>query len=386
LAARHILNTNGFSENFVLNFQKKALFLELVQSGLIMKKKVNPIEAVDIFCGAGGLTCGLLTAGLSVVAGIDIDAACRYPFEANHKGAKFLEKDVAKFSGNDLNKLWSKDAIRVLAGCAPCQPFSSYARGRSNDHLKWGMLSEFSRLVSETLPELVTMENVPGLARQQPFIDFLKNLEKNGYEVVYSVLNAADFGVPQSRKRLVLLASRIGKIALPTPTHKGVEKWRSVKDVVGKLPLLNDGEEDFNDPLHRSSSLSDLNRKRIRASKPGGTWRDWPQSLVAECHKKESGKHSGGVYGRMRWDRPAPTMTTLCNGYGNGRFGHPEQHRAISLREAAIFQSFPEKYSFSKPNEVLHVRTVARLIGNAVPPKLAEAVGRQLLAAALDKH
>ena len=129
-----------------------------------------------------------------------------------------------------------------------------------------------------------------------------------------------------------------------------------------------------------ASTLSDLNRERIRASKPGGTWRDWPPQLVAACHQRESGKHSAGVYGRMEWDKPAPTMTTLCNGYGNGRFGHPQQHRAISLREAAIFQSFPEDYCFVPQGRDVVIKSVARLIGNAVPPKLGEAVARALYA------
>jgi DNA (cytosine-5)-methyltransferase 1 len=132
--------------------------------------------------------------------------------------------------------------------------------------------------------------------------------------------------------------------------------------------------------MHRAAALSELNRLRVRASLPGGTWRDWPNDLVAECHRKDSGKHSAGVYGRMEWDKPAPTMTTLCNGYGNGRFGHPEQHRGISLREAAIFQSFPLKYKFVKPGAPVASKALARLIGNAVPPRLGQAVGRALLA------
>ena len=340
------------------------------------------IEAIDLFCGAGGLTSGLMASGVRVVAGIDLDIACRFPFEANHPGAKFVGQDVSSVTGDQMARLWSGKAIRLLAGCAPCQPFSSYARGRSTDHLKWGMLDEFGRLVTESLPELVTMENVPGLVRQKPFSDFLATLKSLKYQVVYGVLNAADFGVPQRRRRLVLLASRLGPVELPFPTHAGSTKWVTVKDAVGHLSKLRHGQADKVDTLHRASSLSPLNLKRVRASKPGGTWRDWPANLVADCHARESGRHSAGVYGRMVWDQPAPTMTTLCNGFGNGRFGHPEQNRAISLREAAIFQSFPEDYAFMNPDQPILIRTVARLIGNAVPPKLAEAVGRQLVLAA----
>lgn len=341
---------------------------------------VTHIEGVDLFCGAGGLSYGLAAQGVRVVAGIDLDPACQYPYEANHKGAKFLLRDIATVSGDELNALWSPGAVRLLAGCAPCQPFSSYANTAIVDKAKWRLLLEFARLVSETRPDLVTMENVPRLQQAQPFKDFLSALKLGGYQVAYAVVNAADYGAPQQRKRLVLVASRLGPVAVPVPTHKGRGNWVTVRQAVGHLRKLTDGQACNDDPLHVASTLSELNRARIRASKPGGTWRDWPEQLVAACHKRESGKHSSGVYGRMEWDKPAPTMTTLCNGYGNGRFGHPEQHRGISLREAAIFQSFPETYCFTRENDKVVIKTVARLIGNAVPPKLGEAVARALYA------
>ncbi|MDI9334650.1 MAG: DNA cytosine methyltransferase [Cytophagales bacterium] len=337
------------------------------------------IYAIDLFCGVGGLTQGLREAGISVVAGIDIDPSCAHPFEANHPQSRFLLKSVESLSAADLHALWPSNSIRLLAGCAPCQPFSSYARNAPKDHSKWGMLFHFSRLIRDTKPEFVTMENVPGLAREAPFVDFLNTLKEGGYQVAYQTVNVADFGVPQQRKRLVLIASKLGQISLPSPTHSGSKNWLSVKDAIGKLPVLDAGEIDKNDLLHRSARLSPLNSSRIRASKPGGTWRDWPKELVAECHRKESGKHSAGVYGRMRWDQPAPTMTTLCCGFGNGRFGHPEQNRAISLREAAIFQSFPINYQFASANNLISIKRVSKLIGNAVPPKLGEAVGITLI-------
>ena len=336
------------------------------------------IEGIDLFCGAGGLSCGLAAQGVRVVAGIDVDPACQYPYEANHNGAKFLLRDVTTIEGEELNSLWSPGVIRLLAGCAPCQPFSSYANTATVDKAKWRLLHEFSRLVDECNPDLVTMENVPRLQQAQPFKKFLRTLKLAGYHVAYSVLNAADYGAPQQRKRLVLVASRIGPVAIPEPTHKGAKNWVTVRQAVGHLQAIKDGEESTKDSLHKASSLSELNRARIRVSKPGGTWRDWPEHLVAACHKRESGKHSAGVYGRMEWDKPAPTMTTLCNGYGNGRFGHPEQHRGVSLREAAIFQSFPETYRFAREGECVTIKTVAKLIGNAVPPKLGEAVAKAL--------
>jgi len=361
--------------------------LKMRKSQVVLSTEMNStlidfsrIEGVDLFCGVGGLSCGLAAQGVRIVAGLDVDPACQYPYEANHEGAKFLLRDVATVTGEELNELWSPGVVRLLAGCAPCQPFSSYANTATVDKAKWRLLGEFARLVDESRPDLVTMENVPRLQKAQPFKSFLRALKRGGYQVAYNVLNAADFGAPQQRKRLVLVASRLGPVSVPEPTHKGPENWVTVRQAVGHLKKLKDGQACHDDPLHVASALSGLNRARIRASKPGGTWRDWPRELVAACHQRESGKHSAGVYGRMEWDKPAPTMTTLCNGYGNGRFGHPEQHRGISLREAAIFQSFPENYRFTRKGESVVIKTVGRLIGNAVPPKLGEAVGLALYA------
>lgn len=335
---------------------------------------MSRIEAVDLFCGAGGLTSGLIASGIKVVGGVDFDLACQYPFEANHPGAKFVYRDVGEMTGPELDEMWSENAIRLLAGCAPCQPFSSYARNKAVDHEKWGMLFHFARLVRETNPHLVTMENVPGLLHEEPFKEFLSALRDGGYEVVFDVLNGADYGVPQNRRRLVLMASRIGGIELPKPTNQG--SWITVKDAIGDLPSIRHGQTHPDDPLHVAAKMSPLNFQRIKASKPGGTWRDWPEHLLAECHKRESGKNSAGVYGRMEWGRPAPTMTTLCTGFGNGRYGHPKQNRAITLREAAIFQSFPIDYNFFDPSTRLSKKSVSRMIGNAVPPKLGEAIGK----------
>ncbi len=165
---------------------------------------------------------------------------------------------------------------------------------------------------------------------------------------------------------------------LLTPEEFGAEP-KTVEDVVRDLPPLEHGEADPNDPLHRCSALSPLNMRRMKASVPGGTWRDWPPELVAECHRKSTGKTYPGVYARMKWDEPAPTMTTQFFGFGNGRFGHPEQDRAISLREGAIFQGFPEDYEFVPPGEPYHMKTLGRMIGNAVPVTLGEAIGRSLI-------
>lgn len=333
------------------------------------------IVAVDLFCGAGGLTFGLRKAGIEVIAGIDIDSNSKYPYEKNNK-VPFYQKDICTVSSSEIIKMFDgfENDFKLLAGCAPCQPFSGYSNGKdlSRDK-KWPLLHEFARLIRDIYPEFVTMENVPQVVKHTVYEDFVENLISLGYSVHSQTVHCPDYGIPQSRKRHVLLASRIGGISLIPPSPK---KYKTVKESIGNLEPLVAGQQSENDPLHACSMLSKKNLLRIKASKPGGTWRDWPKELVAECHKKQTGKSYPGVYGRMEWDSPAPTMTTQCFGFGNGRFGHPEQHRGISLREAAIFQTFPKSYQFfNHKTDKLKIKIVGTLIGNAVPPKLGLAIG-----------
>ncbi len=335
------------------------------------------IEAVDLYCGAGGLTYGLQQAGITVNAGVDIAEECRYAYEHNN-ASLFVKANIEDIAGSDLAGFFSDGTIRLLAGCAPCQPFSTYRKGAdAATHSKWGLLREFERLTLELEPDLVTMENVPQLAGHQPFQDFVSTLKEMRYEIAWDVVNCADFGVPQHRKRLVLIASRIGPIPLPLKTHES--RWVSVRAKIGSLQEINAGERDPTDQLHCSASLSQVNMARIRASIAGGFWRDWPNHLIADCHKRAGGRTFRSVYGRMNWDQPAPTMTTLCFGFGNGRFGHPQQDRAISLREAAMLQSFPPHYSFVEEGGQVMFKRVGRMIGNAVPPALGHAIGSVLV-------
>lgn len=342
-----------------------------------MKRTKDIIAAIDLFCGVGGLTHGLERAGIDVRLGVDIDPACEYPFTANNQ-ARFLLRSVEDLGINDLNQCYNKGEIKLLAGCAPCQTFSTYNQKADESDKRWWLLEHFSRLVSGLTPELVTMENVPGLEDQNVFHLFVSNLRSNGYSVDYKVINCAQYGIPQKRNRLVLLASKIGPLALLTPEQFG-NKSCSVLEAIGKLPPIKAGSTHPDDPLHRSSELSDINLRRIKASKPGGTWRDWPSDLIVKCHTKASGKTYPSVYGRMSWEEPSPTVTTQFYGYGNGRFGHPEQDRAISLREGAILQSFPIDYKFTRPGDPILQRSIGRLIGNAVPVTLGEVIGASLL-------
>jgi len=266
--------------------------------------------------------------------------------------------------------------VKILAGCAPCQPFSTYAQRYSLDgDGKWGLLYEFARLAKGARPDIITMENVPTVAKHAVFHDFVDTLEKLKYHVWYDVVDSSRYGVPQARRRMVLLASRYGKIEIIPPTR---EKPKTVREAIGRLRPLQAGEAAPRDKLHVASTLTEKNLKRIRASKPGGTWRDWPKHLVADCHRAESGRTYPGVYGRMEWDKPAPTMTTQCFGFGNGRFGHPEQDRAISLREAAILQSFPRDYAFIPEDGEIGFKVMGRLIGNAVPVELGRAIAKSI--------
>lgn len=336
---------------------------------------VESITAIDLFCGAGGLSQGLKESGIKVVAGVDLDEACEYPFTANHD-AIFLNKDVTEVTGAMLEAYWEPGSQRLLAGCAPCQPFSKHRRGADTTTEKqWPLLGEFARLVEETLPEFVTMENVPGMARTSIFEEFVGRLENSGYFVDFTVCYAPKYGLAQRRKRLVLVASRVGEISVPKGDLSPVE-FRTVRDVLGALPTLVSGAQDPDDSLHIARKLSDTNIRRIRASVPGGDWRDWPEDLVLACHKKASGGSFKNVYGRMEWDQPAPTITTQPFNYGAGRFGHPDQDRPISLREAAVLQGFPKDYRFVKPGEKVRFAVIGRLIGNAVPPALGRVIGQ----------
>lgn len=336
----------------------------------------NQIVAVDLFCGVGGLTHGLTKAGLDVRLGVDLDPACRYPMETNND-CKFLEADVGDLLPSDVQAAFGNASITLLAGCAPCQPFSSYSQSakREAPHGDWDLLRSFSRLVLAVSPTLVTMENVPPLMKQEIFKDFVADLRNAGYEVDFKVVDGRNIGLPQRRQRLVLVASKLGPIVIPDAEKPPA----TVRDAIADLPPLSAGSFDPNDPLHAAASLSPLNLSRIRHSKPGGTWRDWPKELVAACHTRKSGATYPSVYGRMEWDQPAPTMTTQCYGFGNGRFGHPEQDRAISLREAAMIQSFPKDYAFVQNSSAINFNTLGRMIGNAVPVLLGEFIGEILM-------
>lgn len=335
------------------------------------------IQAVDIFCGAGGLTFGLKNAGIEVSHGIDIDESCRFAIESNNPLTQFINQSVTELQSCDVSAMFKEGNIRLLAGCAPCQPFSKYRNPNSRkDDTKWRLLYEFQRLVSDVMPELVTMENVPQLRNHKVFEGFVSALKTLGYHLWYDVVRCSEYGLPQNRRRLILIGSQLGPISLD---QKKVSRKVTVKDAIGRLPKVGAGEKLESDPLHRSPKLMDINLKRIMHSLPGGTWDDWPEEIRADCHKKNSGATYKSVYGRMVWDDTSPTITTQCYGYGNGRFGHPEQNRAITLREAAILQSFPMDYKFLDKETPFSFQKLGTMIGNAVPPIIGQIIGETFI-------
>lgn len=336
------------------------------------------IQAVDLFCGIGGLSYGLQQAGLNVVAGFDLDETCRYTYEYNNH-IPFYQQNIRNMTGEEILNCYEPNVTKVLVGCAPCQPFSqmSIKRGKQNirEDEKYNLLLEFGRMIQNVQPIIVSMENVPKIRNTDIFKEFLTILEKEGYftdggNVVY----CPDYGIPQNRHRFVLLASRLGEIHLLPSTHD--RKKVTIRSSIEDLPKVAAGETCPTDHLHRAASLSPLNLQRIQASVPGGTWKDWPEELRCKCHRQDSGQTYTSVYGRMSWDKIGPTMTTQFFCYGTGRYGHPEQNRALTLREGALLQTFPKEYQFFPPDTKDYcMRDIARHIGNAVPVRLGEIIG-----------
>ncbi|MBE7468420.1 MAG: DNA (cytosine-5-)-methyltransferase [Anaerolineae bacterium] len=338
-------------------------------------------SVIDMFCGAGGLTHGFVLEGFKVIAGIDADTSCKYAYETNNRGAYFIHKKIEDLIAEEILDLYPHGHTKILVGCAPCQPYSSYNKKKGKKDEKWRLLDEFGDLICEVKPDIVSMENVPDLVKYRKgkvYSDFVAKLKANGYYVSsFPEVYCPDYGIPQQRTRLVMFASKYSEIDILPPTHSP-DQYRTVWETIGQMEPIKAGGVSEKDPLHRSSQLSELNMRRIRASKPGGTWRDWDKELIATCHRKVSGDGYVSVYGRMEWHLPSPTITTQFYGFGNGRFGHPEQDRAISLREGALLQTFPMNYEFVAPDKPIHLKVMGRHMGNAVPVELGRVIARSI--------
>lgn len=345
------------------------------QLELSLNKK-NDVSVVDLFCGIGGLTHGLVLEGLNVKVGYDIDNSCQYAYEKNNK-AKFIRKSVSEIEKQEILEHYNGANIKILIGCAPCQPFSCQTLKKDAADKRWGLLYDFLKIAQYSEPHLISMENVPNLMSQNIYYDFEKTLKEMGYFITAKKIYCPDYGIPQKRTRLVLLASKFGDIDLIKPTHNP-DTYKTVEQTIGHLKPIQAGQCDDTDRMHYAKPLSTINLQRIQASKEGGTWEDWQEDLKLECHKRLKKKMFTGVYGRMKRGEPSPTLTTYCTNINSGRFGHYAQDRAISLREASLLQTFPATYDFINPDEAIRITSIARHIGNAVPVDLGRVVAKSI--------
>ena len=344
----------------------------------------STVKVFDFFSGCGGASRGFQDAGMEVVFALDWDPDAKETFEKNFPSAKFVFTDIRNTTVDSVHKLVASATPHpvLFCGCAPCQPFSkqntTLPEPDKDDRVP--LLLEFLRFIQGCKPDIVFVENVPGIQKlrrdAEPLSGFLRGLREAGYEKpACAPVSLKRYGVPQGRRRLLLLASRHGLLELPTETHgpsSAKPDFETVRDWIGHLPAIAAGEAHDDIPNHRAARLSKLNLARIRSTPEGGGHGDWSERLRLECHRKTHGYTD--VYGRMSWDRPASGLTTRCISYSNGRFGHPEQDRAISVREAACLQTFPMDFQFSGSQGAM-----ARQIGNAVPVRLATVVGHHVI-------
>lgn len=341
------------------------------------KGKKTRFVAVDLFSGCGGLTHGLKRAGFEVVGAVDIDSSSVKTYKANHPEVEVWQRDVRKLKVSSIKRKLKlrKGALDLLAGCPPCQGFSTMRTlngTRSVKDPRNDLLMEFLRFVEKLRPKAVMMENVPGLAADRRFKRFLKRMDALGYRGGHRILNAADYGVPQRRRRLIYVAGS----QFPADFARPSKKKRTVRGAIGGLrPAGRSGDSVHDIPEKRSDRVLKLIKK---IPKNGGSRTDLRDKDQLKCHKKCNGFRD--VYGRMAWDEPAPTITSGCFNPSKGRFLHPVRNRAITLREAALLQGFPKRYKFP----IVHNKEVtALMIGNALPPEFirrhASAIKRSAL-------
>jgi len=352
-----------------------------------MQRSSNELQltAVDLFAGGGGLTVGLKRAGFIVVGAVEIESNALSTYKANHPEVQVFKQDVRTISGQSLKRLSSTGRIDLLAGCPPCQGYSSLTYKYKRFDPRNELITEMGRLVQEIKPRAVMMENVPGLGTrgEELFLEFINLLYSLDYYPDIGVLQVADFGVPQSRRRLVVLAGRGLPIKLPLPTHSkkatdDLLPWKTVEEIIRNIEtpiILKDsaskgGPQAFNWNVVRS--LSPENQRRLNFAKPGKGWTSIPKRLRPRCHKNRKAGFPN-VYGRMSWDQPSPTITGGCTTLSKGRFGHPEEDRTISVREAALLQTFPKDYIIDTP----YMEHACNIIGNALPCDFAEVLARQ---------
>lgn len=342
------------------------------------------MKAIDFFCGAGGMTYGMSQSGIDVLAGIDNDPNCRETYEINNPNSQFIEIDIHELSEEELARVTGiekDDDSLLFIGCSPCQFWTKINTCKNKSLESKNLLGEFQRFVSWFRPGYIVIENVPGLLnnkKEKVLDDFLNFLDSESYVYDHGIINANRYGVPQNRKRYLLNATWLSdNIRLPAEEYSDDLTVRNYIGVHNGFSAVEDGNKDKTHFMHTTAHLSEKNKKRIRKTPAdGGTrisWKDDPELQIDAYRGKDN--IFKDVYGRMFWDKPAPTITTRFNSLSNGRFGHPDEPRAISLREGATLQTFPKKCIFGGSSEA----SIARLIGNAVPPELARRIGSNIL-------
>ena len=347
----------------------------------------NNLRAVDAFSGAGGLSAGLISAGYEILTAIEMDRSVQSTYRRNHPRVHLIDADIRTVDSQKFQGIIPDMKIDLLVGCPPCQGFTSLTSKYRRNDIRNLLVREMSRLTSFLMPRAVMMENVPGLLNKgRRFYDELRHqLEKMGYMVQEGVLDVADFGVPQRRRRMVLLAGHGFTIPLPQPTHArdgegGLRPWTTVRDTLEQidrqpveLPDARKRGALAPDDWHVVRQMSIENKNRIKMTVAGKSREQLPENLRPECHQ-DGYRGFSNTYGRMEWDAPAPTITAGCTTFSKGRFGHPEEDRTISVREAALLQTFPIDYRF----ETQYMDHVCKMIGNALPPLFAEVLARQV--------
>ena len=320
--------------------------------------------AIDLFSGCGGLTMGLRQAGFEVLGAIEIDSGAVRTYHANHRKVLIKQSDIRRLSARGFRRELKirPGELDLLAGCPPCQGFSALRTrngANRNRDKRNNLVGEMLRFAKAFKPKAIMMENVPGLARHKPFSDLCKGLEALGYRITFAIKDAAYYGVPQRRRRLILLAGRGFEITFAPEQDSS----RTVRSAIGRLPEPGTSR----DALHNMPEKMRAQRisKLIRdIPKDGGSRTDLPTRRQLNCHKKSNGFTD--IYGRMAWDKVAPTITSGCFNPSKGRFLHPEKHRAITMREAALLQGFPKEYEFDLS---CGKEAIALMIGNALPPE-----------------
>jgi DNA (cytosine-5)-methyltransferase 1 len=343
----------------------------------------NQLKAVDFFCGGGGMSFGMQKSGIEILAGIDFEPSCKETYEANIEGAKFIQADVFELKEKELQKelnLKRNDKNLVLIGCSPCQFWSIINTDKKKSTKSKNLLVEFERFVKFFKPGYVVVENVPGVLKKKKesgLQSFIEWLESKKYKVHFEVHNTNDYGVPQNRKRFTLVATRIGDEKIFPEKDKGDSL--KVKDVIGVdngFPQIKAGHKDTSEFRHAVSNIEELTLKRLdKVEKDGGNRLGFANDpdLQLKCFEGKDDSFKD-TFGRLWWGKPSPTITTKFFSVSNGRFVHPEENRALSLREGATLQSFPKEYKFIGTSHA----SIARLIGNAVPPEYAKRIGQAI--------